>query len=185
MSLLSTFVCAVESSEGDDKERRWVFPSVNQVREGPFGVTVTSQTLDKSEPRRKTLDHRTDTVGVGITHIFTCIKYNTMSLVIIRCWFIIIGSVFTALSCILSYSLTFTTDESIMFFPVQFKTVETDHVLQIHQNHDQRVQLVSQPEVCKANTMKWSCHHSKLWRKTKRGRLVSLHNKLKEMDEIN
>lgn len=52
-----------------------------------------------------------------------------------------------------------------MFFPVQFKTVETDHVLQIHQNHPQRVQLVSQPEVCKANTMKRSCHHSKLGQK--------------------
>lgn len=52
-----------------------------------------------------------------------------------------------------------------MFFPVQFKTVETDHVLQIHQDHAQRVQLVSQPEVCEADAMKWSRHHSKLWKK--------------------
>ena len=52
-----------------------------------------------------------------------------------------------------------------MFFPVQFKTVKTDHILQIHQNHHQRVQLISQPKVCEANMMKWSCHHSELWRR--------------------
>lgn len=72
LSLHSTFMCAVQGSEGDNKEGSGVFPSVNQVREGPLGVTVTSQTLDESEPSRKTLDHGADTIGVGITHIFTC-----------------------------------------------------------------------------------------------------------------
>lgn len=67
-----TFMCFVESSKGDDKEGGRVFPSVNQVRKGPFCVTVTSQTLDEAEPRGKTLDHRTDTVGVGVTHVLTC-----------------------------------------------------------------------------------------------------------------
>lgn len=56
-----------------------------------------------------------------------------------------------------------------MFGPVQFKTVETYHVLQIHQNHHQRVQLVSQPEVCEADTVKRSSHHSKLQRKMRDG----------------
>lgn len=61
-------MCAVQGREGDDKEGSGVFPSINQVREGPLGVTVTSKTLDESEPSRKTLDHRTDAIGVGITH---------------------------------------------------------------------------------------------------------------------
>lgn len=56
-----------------------------------------------------------------------------------------------------------------MRVPVKFKTIEADHVLQIHQNHYQRVQLVSQPEVCKANTVKRSRHHSKLQIKTEMG----------------
>lgn len=57
-----------------------------------------------------------------------------------------------------------------MIFPVQFEAVETDHVLQVHQDHHQRVQLVSQPEVRKTDTMKWSRYHSKLKeRKGQRG----------------
>lgn len=65
------------------------------------------------------------------------------------------------------WCLTFTVDESIMFVPVQFKTVETDHVLQIHQNNHKRVQLISQPEVCEPHAMKWSCHNSELWEEEK------------------
>lgn len=61
----------VESSKSNNKEGCWVFPCINQVRKGPFGVTITAETLDESEPGRKTLDHRTDTIGVGVTHIFT------------------------------------------------------------------------------------------------------------------
>lgn len=49
-----------------------------------------------------------------------------------------------------------------MFFPVQFKAVETNHVFKVHENNPQRIQLVCQPKVCKANAMKWCCHHSKL-----------------------
>lgn len=70
-------MCVVKGSEGDNKEGCGVFPSVNQVREGPFGVTVAPQTLDETEPSRKTLDHCTDTIGVGITHIFTCKEVHT------------------------------------------------------------------------------------------------------------
>lgn len=65
-------MCAVEGGKGDDKERSGVFPGVDQVREGPFGVAVTSQTLDETEPGGKTLDDRADAVGVGVTHVFTC-----------------------------------------------------------------------------------------------------------------
>lgn len=68
---VNTFMCAVQGSKGDNKEGSGVFPCVNQVREGPFGVTVTPQALDESEPGRKTLDDGTDAIGVGITHIFT------------------------------------------------------------------------------------------------------------------
>lgn len=64
-----------------------------------------------------------------------------------------------------SRSLT-SADEPVVFGPVQLKAVETDHVLQVHQHHHQRVELVSQPEVCKANAVKRSRHHSKLRRKT-------------------
>lgn len=66
----STFVCAVEGSKGDYKEGCRVFPSVDQVRKSPFGVTVPPETLDKTEPRRKALDDRTNAVGVGITDVF-------------------------------------------------------------------------------------------------------------------
>lgn len=62
------------------------------MREGPLGVTVTSQTLDESEPSRKTLNHRTDAIGVGITHISTCRERRTHSVVMIRCGAVITGS---------------------------------------------------------------------------------------------
>lgn len=64
-------MCAVEGREGDNKEGSGVFPSIHQVREGPLGVTVTPQTLDEAEPRRETLDHSSDPVGVGVAHVFT------------------------------------------------------------------------------------------------------------------
>lgn len=65
-------MCVVKGSEGDNKEGSRVFPSINQVREGPVGVAITSQALDKSKPGRKTLDHCADPIGVGITNISTC-----------------------------------------------------------------------------------------------------------------
>lgn len=70
--LSATFMCAVKGSEGDHKESSRVFPSIDQVREGPLGVAITAQALDEPEPGRKTLDHCTDPVGVGITNISTC-----------------------------------------------------------------------------------------------------------------
>lgn len=69
---IGTFMCAVKGSEGDHKESSRVFPSIDQVREGPLGVAITAQALDEPKPGRKTLDHCTDPVGVGITNISTC-----------------------------------------------------------------------------------------------------------------
>lgn len=57
---------------------------------------------------------------------------------------------------------TWTANQTVMFFPVQFKAVETYHVFKVHENNPQRIQLVCQPKICKANAMKWGCHHSKL-----------------------
>lgn len=65
-------MCAVQRSKGDNKERSGVFPSVDQVREGPLGVAITSQALDESKPGGKTLDHCTHAVGVGITNVSPC-----------------------------------------------------------------------------------------------------------------
>ncbi|TNN55542.1 hypothetical protein EYF80_034284 [Liparis tanakae] len=61
------------------------------------------------------------------------------------------------------FGLTFAADEAVVFLPVQLKAVEADHVLQIHQSHAQRVQLVRQPEVSKAHVVKGSRHHPELW----------------------
>lgn len=77
LAFLATFMCVVKGGEGDDKERSGVFPSVDQVREGPLGVAVPSQALDESKPGRKTLDHRPDPVGVGITNVSTCRETHT------------------------------------------------------------------------------------------------------------
>lgn len=70
-------MCVVKGSEGDNKEGSRVFPSIDQVREGPFGVTITSQALDESKPGRETLDHCTDPIGVGITNVSTCRSAQT------------------------------------------------------------------------------------------------------------
>lgn len=72
LAFIGTFMCVVKGSEGDNKERSRVFPSIDQVRESPLGVPITSQALDESKPGRKTLDHCTDPVGVGITNVSTC-----------------------------------------------------------------------------------------------------------------
>lgn len=65
-------------------------------------------------------------------------------------------------------------DESVAFCPDQLRTVETDHILQIHQHHHQRVQLVSQPEVSKANMVERSSNHPELWSQTATARRRSL-----------
>lgn len=64
-------MCAVEGGEGNSEEGGGIFASINQMREGPLGVTVTAQTLDESEPRRKTLDHRPNAIRVRVAHIVT------------------------------------------------------------------------------------------------------------------
>lgn len=66
----STFVSAVQSCKGDNKEGGGVFAGVDKVREGPFSVSITAQTLDESEPGWQALDHRSDSVRVRVTH--TC-----------------------------------------------------------------------------------------------------------------
>lgn len=66
-----TSVCGVERSEGDDKEGGGIFPSIHQVREGPLGVTVTPQALDKAEPGGQTLDDGTQTVRVAVAYVVT------------------------------------------------------------------------------------------------------------------
>lgn len=147
-----TFVCAVEGGEGDSKEGGGVFASINQMREGPLGVTVTAQTLDEPEPRGETLDHRPDAIRVRVAHIITCRGRHLATG--------LLGHV-----RVNGEHLT-SADEPVVFGPVQLEAVETDHVLQVHQHHHQGVQLVSQPEVCEANTVKRSRHHSELWRKT-------------------
>ena len=53
---------SIKSREGDDKEGGGIFSGINQVWEGPFGVTVTPQTLDEAEPGRQTLDDGAQTV---------------------------------------------------------------------------------------------------------------------------
>lgn len=49
-----------------------------------------------------------------------------------------------------------------MLGPLQLKAVEADHVLQVHQNRRQRVELVCQPEVREADAMERSRDHSEL-----------------------
>lgn len=63
-------MCVVQGGESDDKEGSGVLPSINQMRKGPLGVPIAPQTLGESEPRRKTLDDRPNTIGVGVTHAF-------------------------------------------------------------------------------------------------------------------
>lgn len=48
--------------------------------------------------------------------------------------------------------------------PLELKDVEADQVLQVHQNHHQGVELVSQPEVCKLYAVKRRSEHAKLQR---------------------
>lgn len=77
---------AVKGSEGDHKESSRVFPSIDQVREGPLGVAITAQALDEPKPGRKTLDHCTDPVGVGITNISTCRGTQTHKFAVELVW---------------------------------------------------------------------------------------------------
>lgn len=69
---MCTFVCVVKGGKGDDEEGGGVFPSVDQVREGPLGVAVTPQALDEPKPGRKTLDDCSHPIGVGVTHVSPC-----------------------------------------------------------------------------------------------------------------
>lgn len=69
MSCVLTSVCGVERGKGDDKEGGRIFPSIHQVREGPFGVTVTPQALDEAEPGGQTLDDGSQTVRVAVAHV--------------------------------------------------------------------------------------------------------------------
>ena len=61
-ALCLTSVRGVKRCEGDDKESCGIFPGINQVREGPLGVTVTPQALDEAEPGGQTLDDGAQTI---------------------------------------------------------------------------------------------------------------------------
>jgi len=52
--------------------------------------------------------------------------------------------------------------KSIIVLPLNLKAVEADHVFQVHEYHDQAVELISQPEVCEAYLVEGSSEHSKL-----------------------
>lgn len=62
-----TFMSSVEGCKCDHKEGGGVFPSIHQVREGPLGVTVTSQTLNKPQPGRQTVDDGPNSIRVAVT----------------------------------------------------------------------------------------------------------------------
>lgn len=53
--------------------------------------------------------------------------------------------------------------------PLQLKDVEADKILKVHQNNHQRVELISQPEVCKLHSVKWRCEHTKLYKRQEKG----------------
>lgn len=48
------------------------------------------------------------------------------------------------------------------FIPFELKTVEADHIFQVHQYHWKAVQLIGQPEISKAYFMEGGCKYSKL-----------------------
>lgn len=63
----------------------------------------------------------------------------------------------------LDYSLTLNCgQQALAVAPLQLKDVETNEILQVHQNKYQRVELISQPEVCKLHPVKWCSEHTKL-----------------------
>lgn len=72
-----TFMSSVEGCKCDHKEGGGVFPSIHQVRESPSGVTVTSQTLNKPQPGRQTVDDGPNSVRVAVTPFITlCRRRN-------------------------------------------------------------------------------------------------------------
>ncbi len=66
-----TFMSSVEGCKCDHKEGGGVFPSIHQVREGPPGVTVTSQTLNKPQPGRQTVDDGPNSIRIAVTPFIT------------------------------------------------------------------------------------------------------------------
>lgn len=64
-------MCGVESCEGDNKEGGGVFAGVDQVWEGPLGVTVTPQALDETKPGGQTLDDGAQAVPVTVADAVT------------------------------------------------------------------------------------------------------------------
>lgn len=52
--------------------------------------------------------------------------------------------------------------QALAVAPLQLKDVEADQILQVHQNHHQRVELISQPEVGKLHAVKRRSEHAKL-----------------------
>lgn len=52
--------------------------------------------------------------------------------------------------------------KSRVVLPLNLEAVEADHVFQIHEYHDQAVELISQPEICEAYLVEGRSEHSKL-----------------------
>lgn len=59
--------------------------------------------------------------------------------------------------------IIFTFSQQCIFVtPLELKAIETDHVFQVRKYHSQTVQLISQPEICKAHFMEGSSEHPEL-----------------------
>ena len=52
--------------------------------------------------------------------------------------------------------------QALAVAPLQLKDVVADEILQVHQNDHQRVELISQPEVCELHAVKRCCEDTEL-----------------------
>lgn len=71
---------AVKGCKCHHEEGGGVFASINQMRKGPFGVTVTAQALDKTQPSRDALDNCSHAVGVAVTNLITCKRRDVVDM---------------------------------------------------------------------------------------------------------
>ncbi|TNN89274.1 hypothetical protein EYF80_000562 [Liparis tanakae] len=51
---------------------------------------------------------------------------------------------------------------AVAYVAVRLKDVVADEILQVHQNNHQRVELISQPEVCELHPVERCCDHAEL-----------------------
>lgn len=67
--------------------------------------------------------------------------------------------------------------QALTFIPFELKTVEADHIFQVHQYHWQAVQLIGQPEISKAYLMEGGRKYSKLGERKKSENIETIHIK--------